>query len=86
MIKYEAALWGGIEETIKAGFDPVKLNVILMKGINTDEAEDFVRLTFSYPLIVRFIEFFPTNRRSLKLAGLSIKNIKKIQALAIRWR
>ncbi|MDP2929545.1 MAG: GTP 3',8-cyclase MoaA [Candidatus Omnitrophota bacterium] len=64
----------GIEKAIEAGFDPVKLNVILMKGVNDDEVEDFIRLTFNHPLIVRFIEFFPTNKRSLKLAGSLIKN------------
>ena len=67
-------VWDGIEEAMKTGFDPVKLNVILVKGVNDDEVKDFVRLTYSYPLIVRFIEFFPTNRRALKLADSSVKN------------
>ena len=72
-------VWAGIEKAIEAGFDPVKLNVILMKGINDDGVEDFVRLTFNHSLIVRFIEFFPTNKRSMKLADSLIRNdvIKK---------
>ena len=49
--------WTGIKESIKAGFDPVKLNVVLQKNFNTDEILDFARLTFEYPLHVRFIEY-----------------------------
>jgi cyclic pyranopterin phosphate synthase len=37
----------------------VKLNVVVMKGINDDEITDFVELTRNYPLHVRFIEFMP---------------------------
>jgi len=37
----------------------VKINVVLMKGINDDEIIDFVELTKNHPFIVRFIEFMP---------------------------
>jgi len=37
----------------------VKLNVVVMRGINDDEIIDFVRLTKTLPLHVRFIEFMP---------------------------
>ncbi|MFH2138546.1 MAG: GTP 3',8-cyclase MoaA [Candidatus Omnitrophota bacterium] len=60
-------VWRGIKEAIKCGLDPVKLNVIPMKGINDDEIVDFARLTLEYPLSIRFIEFFHTNQRSEKL-------------------
>ncbi len=77
---YFDEVWEGIEEVMKIGFGPVKLNVILIKGVNDDEAEDFARLTFTYPLIVRFIEFFPANRRFLKLTDSAVKNsaVKKL--------
>ena len=45
---------------INEGFD-VKLNVVLMKGFNDDEIIDFIRLTQSQALSVRFIEFMPFN-------------------------
>jgi GTP 3',8-cyclase len=67
-------VWNGIMACIESGLSPVKLNVILMKGINDDEAADFADLTFRYPLIVRFIEYFPTNRRLIKYAGNTITN------------
>jgi len=66
-------VWAGIKESLRVGLNPVKLNVILMKGINDDEVLDFVRLTFEHPVIVRFIEHFPTNKRSLELSGALIK-------------
>jgi molybdenum cofactor biosynthesis protein A len=37
----------------------VKVNVVLMKGFNENEITDFVNLTQSLPISVRFIEFMP---------------------------
>ena len=42
-----------------AGLGPVKLNVVVMRGINDDEIEDFARLTLVHPFHVRFIELMP---------------------------
>lgn len=70
------AVWKGIKEALLRDFSSVKLNVIPLKGINEDEIFDFVKLTVKYPLAVRFIEIFPTNARSIKLAGSLIENNK----------
>ena len=43
----------------RAGLSPIKLNVVVMRGINDDEIEDFARLTFEHPWDVRFIELMP---------------------------
>ncbi|MBS1718757.1 MAG: GTP 3',8-cyclase MoaA [Armatimonadetes bacterium] len=48
----------GIEAALEAGI-PVKLNVVVMPGVNDDELLDFVELTRSKPITVRFIEFMP---------------------------
>ncbi|WP_373396069.1 radical SAM protein [Algoriphagus halophilus] len=37
----------------------VKLNIVLMKGLNDDEVVDFVRFTKDLPISARFIEFMP---------------------------
>jgi cyclic pyranopterin phosphate synthase len=42
-----------------AGLDPIKLNVVVMRGINDDEIADFAGLTLEHPLHVRFIELMP---------------------------
>lgn len=41
---------------------PVKLNTVLMRGINDDEIEDFIDLTVDNPIQVRFIELMPIGR------------------------
>ncbi len=43
----------------EAGLDPIKLNVVVMRGINDDEVVDFARLTLDNPWHVRFIELMP---------------------------
>ncbi len=42
-----------------AGLDPIKINVVVMRGINDDEIEDFARLTFENAWHIRFIELMP---------------------------
>jgi GTP 3',8-cyclase len=42
-----------------AGLSPVKINVVVMRGINDDEVRDFARLTLDHPWHVRFIELMP---------------------------
>src|SRR3954465_8864018 len=43
----------------RAGLSPIKLNVVVMRGVNDDELEDFARLTFDHEWHVRFIELMP---------------------------
>lgn len=54
----------GIRAAVDAGFEPIKLNVVLMKGINDDEILDFLKLTLHSPLNVRFIEYMPIGESS----------------------
>ncbi len=42
-----------------AGLGPLKINVVVMRGINDDEIADFARLTIEHPFHVRFIELMP---------------------------
>jgi GTP 3',8-cyclase len=48
-----------IDKAYKAGFDPVKINVVVMRGINDDEVEDLARLSMDRPFHIRFIEYMP---------------------------
>ncbi len=52
-------VWRGIEAAHAVGFHPLKLNMVVMRGINDDEIADLARLTFRFPFHVRFIEFMP---------------------------
>ena len=52
-------VWEGIMAAQEVGISPVKLNAVIMRGVNDDEIEDLARLTFKFPFHVRFIEFMP---------------------------
>ncbi|HET9543352.1 MAG TPA: GTP 3',8-cyclase MoaA [Acidimicrobiales bacterium] len=49
----------GIDAALAAGFTPVKVNVVLMRGINDDEIVDFATFGRERGVQVRFIEFMP---------------------------
>ncbi|MDD5415126.1 MAG: GTP 3',8-cyclase MoaA [Smithellaceae bacterium] len=57
-------VFNGIAAAEKAGFAPIKINTVLMKGFNDNEALDFVRLALSKPFQVRFIEMMPVSEVS----------------------
>jgi cyclic pyranopterin phosphate synthase len=42
-----------------AGIGPIKMNVVVMRGINDDEVVDFARLALDHPWHIRFIELMP---------------------------
>jgi cyclic pyranopterin phosphate synthase len=77
-----------IQRALEIGFFPVKLNVVLLKGVNEDEVEDFVRLTFELPLHVRFIElmdFSPVEGYFLSAREVmeKIKKIGQLEPLSV---
>ena len=49
----------GIQAAVEAGLDPVKVNVVVMAGVNDDEIVDFARFGREKGVTVRFIEFMP---------------------------
>jgi len=49
----------GIEAAKEAGFDPIKVNVVAMRGVNDDEVVDFAAWGRNEGVEVRFIEFMP---------------------------
>jgi cyclic pyranopterin phosphate synthase len=49
----------GIEAALAAGFVPLKLNVVVMAGVNDDELCDFVEFARARPVNLRFIEYMP---------------------------
>lgn len=57
-------VWRGIHKAQEVGFAAVKLNVVVMRGVNDDELVDFARLSQESPLQVRFIEFMPLGKDS----------------------
>ncbi len=50
----------GIDAAERLGFSPLKINTVLLKGLNEDEVEEFAEITKKRPWHVRFIELMPT--------------------------
>ncbi|HMA67324.1 MAG TPA: GTP 3',8-cyclase MoaA [Desulfosalsimonadaceae bacterium] len=71
--KYEAItgvdafeqVWQGIESAYNKGLAPIKINVVVLNGINDQELTDLAALSFSYPFHIRFIEYMPIGRTRL---------------------
>jgi cyclic pyranopterin phosphate synthase len=55
-------VWEGIELALQKGFDPIKLNVVAINGINDDDLTQLAELSFKYPFHIRFIELMPIGK------------------------
>ncbi|MFC1660736.1 GTP 3',8-cyclase MoaA [Gemmatimonadota bacterium] len=51
----------GLEAAEEVGFDPIKINVVLIRGRNDDEISAFASATREHPWHIRFIELMPTS-------------------------
>src|SRR6185369_404526 len=56
---YFHRVWKALDILEELKCSPVKINVVMMRGINDDEIEGFAQLARTRPFIVRFIEFMP---------------------------
>ena len=72
-------VWNAVMAALETPFSPVKINAVAMRGVNDDEIVDMAKLTFKYPIHVRFIELMPLNGdtdgtrfRSLFISGQEI--------------
>ena len=77
-------VWEGLEEAEHVGFNPIKINVVAIKGVNDDEILDFAALTLEKPYHVRFIEIMPIGDKNIWTAEkfISAKEIhNRIQTL-----
>jgi cyclic pyranopterin phosphate synthase len=70
----------GIDAALAAELEPVKLNVVIIKGVNDNEILDFVELTRNRPLHVRFIELMPIGESDAKALAtyIPVKQIKQL--------
>jgi len=60
------AVWEGIMAALEMGFSPVKINTVVMNGINDDELPALAALSLDSPLHMRFIEYMPSDRIPLQ--------------------
>lgn len=71
----------GLQKAMEVGFDPIKINTVLLKGWNEDPTP-FLKLITEFPIEVRFIEYMPLGRLLGKDLFLSAKEfLGKISSL-----
>jgi cyclic pyranopterin phosphate synthase len=63
------AVVAGIRAAVAAGLAPVKVNVVVARGVNDDEIVDFARFGRDEGVTVRFIEFMPLDAEQRWRAG-----------------
>lgn len=58
-------VWDGIQAAHRVGFDPLKLNVVVIPGVNDHEVLDLAALSLDRQWHIRFIEFMPIGNAGL---------------------
>jgi cyclic pyranopterin phosphate synthase len=69
----------GIEAAQLAGFEPVKVNCVVVRGVNHDEVVDFARFGRERGVEVRFIEFMPLDAEG-RWTGTSVVSQDEVVA------
>jgi cyclic pyranopterin phosphate synthase len=73
----------GIEAAKAAGLNPVKINVVAMRGVNDDEILDFAKKTITEGWHVRFIELMPFGNDSLSECHLDTNDKPKHRFISV---
>jgi cyclic pyranopterin phosphate synthase len=68
------AALAGIKKAIEVGMNPIKLNVVAMKELSDDFAP-FIKMTYDYPVYVRFIEYMPVSNGVTSSSFLTAEEI-----------
>lgn len=77
---YYDKVWEGINEAERVGMSPIKINIVAQRGFNDSEMEDFVKLTYTKPYHIRFIEYMPVAQygSEWKKKFISMDEMKKM--------
>ncbi|PLZ94774.1 cyclic pyranopterin phosphate synthase MoaA, partial [Fischerella thermalis CCMEE 5268] len=78
-------VWNGIQAAYSVGFDPLKLNVVVIPDVNDQEILDLAALTIDKQWHVRFIEFMPIGNLSLFGDRGWIPSAELRQRIRERW-
>ncbi|MFH1825482.1 MAG: GTP 3',8-cyclase MoaA [Candidatus Firestonebacteria bacterium] len=68
----------GLRKAKETGISLIKINVVILKGINDDEILDFVKFSEENNYIIRFIEYMPLNKAFANFRFISNNEIKEI--------
>lgn len=78
-------VWAGIQAAHRVGFSPLKLNVVVIPGINDSEILDLAALTIDRAWHVRFIEFMPIGNEALFQSEGWIASASLQQQIRDQW-
>jgi cyclic pyranopterin phosphate synthase len=79
------AVLDGIAAAKAAGFDPVKVNCVLIRGVNDDEVVDFAAFGREHGVSIRFIEFMPLDAQDQWQAGSVVPSQEVLDTIARRF-
>ena len=75
----------GIEAAQRAGLKPVKVNAVIVRGLNDDEIEDFGQFAREHDVTMRFIEFMPLDADHKWQRKLVVTADEILERLRRRW-
>jgi cyclic pyranopterin phosphate synthase len=75
----------GIDAAVDAGFDPVKINAVIERGVNDDEIVDLARFGRDRGVEVRFIEFMPLDATDEWQRSKVVGQTEIVARLAEHW-
>jgi GTP 3',8-cyclase len=78
-------VWAGIQTAHQVGFNPLKLNVVVIPGVNEQEVLDLAALTLEKQWHVRFIEFMPIGNADLFGSRGWVPSEELRQQIRNRW-
>lgn len=78
-------VWNGIQAAYRVGFDPLKLNVVVIPGVNDGEVLELAALTLDREWHVRFIEFMPIGNSYLFQDRGWVSSEELRQRIRERW-
>ncbi|MEC4984581.1 MAG: GTP 3',8-cyclase MoaA [Oscillatoria sp. PMC 1068.18] len=77
--------WLGIQAAYAVGFNPLKLNVVVIPGVNDGEVLDLAKLTLERNWHVRFIEFMPIGNQALFSENAWVASEELRERIRLRW-
>ncbi|XP_073230346.1 molybdenum cofactor biosynthesis protein 1-like isoform X2 [Porites lutea] len=73
-----------IDCALELGYDPVKVNCVVMRGMNEEEVCNFVSLTRNKPLDIRFIEYMPFDGNKWNLKKF-VPYSEMLESISQKW-
>jgi cyclic pyranopterin phosphate synthase len=80
-----AQVLDGLRAAIAAGFEGIKLNTVLMRGTNDDEAEDLVAFAIQHQIDISFIEEMPLGEVNHTRDSTFVSNLDTLKRLQSKY-